>query len=239
MNADEVRPTPAARSDPWSDLALTLPVFVAYHLGVVFLPVRNAADLVTRELTKLANDNLLQYAGLTFAIGAVFVGVLVVLGRKSELHWQRFFWIAAEGVLYAFAMQLVASFVVGKLSLAAAAPLEESGLFGAVVLSLGAGFYEEIAFRVVLFGLGAQVIRLFAEPIPASQARLISIGWAVVSAAAFSAWHYVGALGDAFELRSFVFRWVCGRGFTVIYVFRGFAPAVWTHLIYDIRVLAF
>ena len=40
----------AQPSDAWSDLALTLPLFVAYHLGVVFLPVRNAADIVTREL---------------------------------------------------------------------------------------------------------------------------------------------------------------------------------------------
>ncbi|HEY3500212.1 MAG TPA: CPBP family intramembrane glutamic endopeptidase [Polyangiaceae bacterium] len=243
MSADEVRPesTPLARSDPWSDLALTLPVFVAYHLGVVFLPVRNAADLVTRELTRLANDNLLHYAALTFAIGALFVGVLVVLGRKSELRWQRFFWIAIEGVLYALAMRLVAGYVVGKLRLAGPGEveLEAPGLLAAVVLSLGAGFYEEIAFRVVLFDLGARVIRLFAEPIPIAQARLITFGWAVISALAFSAWHYVGPLGDPFELRSFVFRWVCGLVFTVIYVFRGFAPAVWTHLVYDIWVLAF
>ena len=242
MVADEVRPESEAlaKSDPWSDLALTLPVFVAYHLGVVFLPVRNAADLVTHELTRLANDNLLHYAALTFGIGAVFVGVLVMLGRKSELHWQRFFWIALEGVIYAFAMRLAASYVVGKLRLAGGeGGLEAPGTLGSIVLSLGAGFYEEIAFRVVLFGLGAQVIRLFAEPIPAAHARLISFGWAIVSAAAFSAWHYVGPLGDPFELRSFVFRWVCGLVFTIIYVFRGFAPAVWTHLIYDVWVLAF
>jgi hypothetical protein len=242
MAADEVRPDsgPTARSDPWSDLALTLPVFVAYHLGVVFLPVRNAADLVTRELTRLASDNLLHYAGLTFAIGAVFVGVLIVLGRTRELEWQRFFWIAAEGILYAFAMRLTASYVVGKLSLSGsgAAP-EAPGPFAGIILSMGAGFYEEIAFRVVLFGLGARVIRLFAEPIPESSARLISFGWAIVCALAFSGWHYLGALGDPFELRSFVFRFVCGLAFTVIYVFRGFAPVVWTHFLYDVWVLVF
>ena len=30
-------------SDAWSDLVLTLPIFILYHLGVVLLPVRNAA----------------------------------------------------------------------------------------------------------------------------------------------------------------------------------------------------
>jgi hypothetical protein len=54
----------------------------------------------------------------------------------------------------------------------------------------------------------------------------------------FSGWHYVGALGDTFDAKSFVFRWVCGMVFTAIYAFRGFAPAVWTHTIYDVWVMA-
>ena len=60
-----------------------------------------------------------------------------------------------------------------------------------------------------------------------------------VTSFAFSAWHYVGDLGEPFELRSFVFRAVCGLLFSVIYAFRGFAPAVWTHTIYDVWVLVF
>jgi hypothetical protein len=241
MNEAQPNPEAAPRSDAWSDLALTLPLFVAYHLGVVFLPVQNAADIVTRELVTLAENNLMAYGGLTLAIGIVFVAVLSVLGRHQELRWQRFFWIASEGILYAVAMRLVAGYVVGKLKLAGAGVpavvSEPPGVFGGLVLSIGAGFYEEIAFRVLLFGLGAQVLRLFAEPIPVVQARLLTLGWAVVAAGLFSGWHYLGALGDPFELKSFVFRWVCGLVFTVIYAFRGFAPVVWTHVIYDVWVL--
>lgn len=235
----------AAKSDAWSDLALTLPIFVIYHLGVVFLPVRNAADLVTRELVLLASNHLAAYAGLTLAIGITFVGVLAVFGRHQELRWQRFLLVASEGVLYAFAVRLLASYVVGKLRLQggmiAEVPLPPTigDRIAGGVLSLGAGFYEEIAFRVLLFGVGAYLLRIFAEPIPVMTARLLTIGWAIVAAAAFSGWHYVGSMGDPFELRSFVFRWVCGLVFTVIYAFRGFAPAVWTHAIYDVWVLSF
>jgi len=223
-------------SDAWSDLALTLPLFVAYHLGVVFLPVRNAADLVTRELVKLANDNLAAYAGLTLALGLTFVGVLALFGRREELRVSRFALILAEGIAYAVAMRLIAGTVVGSLPLAAAT--EAGGRFGAIILSIGAGFYEEIAFRVALFGLGARILRLFAEPISVGRGRLITFGWALVAAALFSGWHYLGALGEAFELRSFLFRWICGLVFTVIYAFRGFAPVVWTHVVYDVWVLA-
>jgi hypothetical protein len=247
-------------------LALTLPLFVVYHLGVVWLDVQNAADVVTRELKALASSSLPAYSGLTLAIGAVFAGVLLVLGRGHTLRWQRFALVALEGVLYAVAMRLVASYVVGRVPLGAAvqpveslgsmaasgvggAPVppalfvpstepESLGFMTAVVLSLGAGLYEEIAFRVGLYGLGRKVLlAMMPEALP-GQRLLASLGWATLSAAVFSGWHYVGQFGDPFELRSFVFRWVCGLVFTLIYVFRGFAPVVWTHALYDIWVMA-
>ena len=221
-------------SGPWADLALTLPVFVGYHLGVITLPIRNAADVVTRELVTLANNNMLAYSGLTLAIGAVFVGILVVLGRGHTLHWENFALVIVEGIVYAVAMRLAAGWIVGRMFLAAGVESRFAGL----VMSLGAGFYEEVAFRVILFGLGAKLLTLlFPMAVPFKQ-KLITIGWAVVAAVIFSGWHYVGALGDAFDAKSFVFRAVCGLVFTVIYVFRGFAPAVWTHALYDIWVLA-
>jgi membrane protease YdiL (CAAX protease family) len=75
--------------------------------------------------------------------------------------------------------------------------------------------------------------------LPRFKRFLVAVTWALVSSVAFSAWHYVGDLGDPFELRSFVFRAVCGLVFTAIYSFRGFAPAVWTHTIYDAWVMIF
>jgi hypothetical protein len=223
-------------SGPLDDLALTLPIFVGYHLGVVFLPIRNAADLLTHELVALANYNLAAYAGLTLVIGLSFATVLLVLGKDDSLSVQRFGLVALEGVLYAVAMRVAAAYVVGRLHLAAAAELTSAPLTG-VVMSLGAGFYEELVFRVGLFGLGRRlVLPLFGMMI--GPLRVVGlIGWAIATAAVFSGWHYVGEFGDAFELRSFVFRWVCGVIFVVIYAFRGFAPAVWTHTLYDIWVL--
>ena len=222
-------------SGPWADLALTLPVFVAYHLGVVFLPVRNAADVVTRELTHMADNNLLAYAGLTIGIGAAFVGILMTLGRAHTLRASRFVFVGIEGVLYAIAMRLAGQYVVTKLALMTGAPTE--GVFSSLVMSLGAGFYEEIAFRVILFGLGLRLLVGLTGALSPFKRALVAIGWAVTTALVFSAWHYVGDLGEPFELRGFVFRSVCGLAFTAIYGFRGFAPAVWTHVLYDAWVL--
>lgn len=230
-SAGEDAPEIVRPSDAWSDLVLTMPVFVGYHLGVIFLPVRNAMDVVTRELVALADHDLLAYGGLTLAIGGTYAIVLVLAGRGHALQWHRFAAMAAEGILYAVAMRLVANYVVGRVFLVGGIP---QGAFAGLVMSLGAGFYEELAFRVVLFGAGLKAIGAFYPLGSALRKLVVPIGWALVTSAVFSGWHYVGALGDPFDARSFVFRWVCGVVFVAIYALRGFAPVVWTHMVYDV-----
>jgi hypothetical protein len=224
------------RSDRWTDLALTLPIFVVYHLGVVFLPVRNAADPVTSRLHALSRHSLPLYAALTLAVGVAFVAVLWSAGRKEALDPWRFARVALEGAIYACLMRLAGGWVVGSLRLLPGAG--EEGIFGSVVMSLGAGFYEEVAFRVILFGAGAAVLRKVLG-VQGIGAFLVTAACGIAEAVAFSAWHYTGALGDEVKASSFVFRAVCGLVLTVIFALRGFAPAVWTHALYDVWVMVF
>src|SRR4051812_40575849 len=120
----------AKKSDAWTDLALTLPIFVLYHLGVVFLPIRNAADPVTAELRALANQSMLLYAGITLAVGGAFVLVCLAIGDRRALDKRRFLFIALEGTLYAVLMRVAGTYAVGHLRLG---PPGELGLFGSVV----------------------------------------------------------------------------------------------------------
>ena len=220
----------SSKSNAWTDLALTLPIFLGYHLGVVLLEVRNAADLVTSQLIALAHRHIAVYWGITLAIGAAMVVVLYVLGRGKSFEQKRFAFVAVEGVLYAVVMRLAAGYAVGSL------PLAGGGNTGAgIIMALGAGFYEEIAFRVVLFGMGAMAIRFF---VPLAFKWIFILGWALVAALVFAGWHHIGTLGESFDLKVFVFRTVCGLVLTAIYAFRGFAPAVWTHALYDVWALA-
>jgi Type II CAAX prenyl endopeptidase Rce1-like len=227
-----------------TELVLTLPVFLAYQLGVVFLGVRNATDLVTSRLLAIVHGDLLAYMGLTGGIGLATVAFFAVIGRGQALRPAKLAQIVLEGAAYAGAMSLGTSWVVGKL-FAGVRPRLEAGPLPGLVMSLGAGFYEELAFRVVLFGLGAKLLAwLFAKPrvgAPGAAQGLAVVGltcaWALASAAVFSGMHYVGALGDAFDIRSFVARAVLGLALTLVYSARGFAAAVWTHALYDISVL--
>lgn len=233
----EQRPEPlsllgALRSNAMSDLALTMPIFVAYHLGVVTMNVRNAADFFTQKLIGVAERNILVYWAITVGLGAALVLFVLLFGEHKAFDKKRFFLVAIEGVLYAFLMRTAAAYAVGALPLAGADAV--GGSWNGVVMSLGAGFYEEIAFRVVLFGGGLLALSLFFGGV--SKLLLGSI-WAALCAVSFAGWHHVGPLGEPWNLHSFVFRSVCGFAFTGIFVLRGFAPAVWTHSLYDIWVL--
>jgi hypothetical protein len=238
--ADRLREKPGAKVD----LALTLPIFVAYHVGVVFLTSKNATDIVTRPLMLLAEGNRAIYVGITVAIGLAFAAIFALSGRGEAFRPSKFVQIALEGALYATLMQFVAAYVTGRLF---AGNIKTLDPFTGVVMSLGAGFYEEIAFRVALFGVGARLVAwlFLAErppllgPRPPGSFRYfaLSAAWSLAAALLFSSVHYIGAYGDDFQLDSFVFRAVLGLVLTLIYVLRGFAAAVWSHAIYDIWVL--
>ena len=119
---------------------------------------------------------------------------------------------------------------------AAATALAASDVEGsarAVVLSIGAGVNEEIVFRLLLLGL---LQYIFADFIGMADRPAIAIS-IVLSALLFSGAHYVGAHGDKLELVSFVYRALAGVIFALIYRYRSFAVAVYTHAIYDIIVL--
>ena len=242
-----MKPPPANLSDKpgaWVDLALTLPIFLGYHLGVVFLKVKNASDLVTGPLLALTNGQRANYLGLTLAVWVLFAGIFALLGRGHAFRASKFVQIALEGIVYAIAMRFGADYVVGRLSIG---PLPGADPATGIVMSMGAGFFEELAFRVVLFGLGAKalvwlVVREKMNLVDRSarltlKAFLIIGFWGLCAASIFSGVHYVGPYGDKLELGSFMFRMILGLALTLIFATRGFAAAVWAHALYDVWVL--
>jgi hypothetical protein len=59
----------------------------------------------------------------------------------------------------------------------------------------------------------------------------------VVSAVLFSAVHHIPPYGDPFAVGVFLFRVLAGICFGLLFWFRGFAVAVYTHALYDLYVL--
>jgi hypothetical protein len=236
-----------SKPSAWEELALTLPIFLLYHGGVVFLGIQNATDFLTRAMMLAAEGSTGRYLGITALLGAIFVGIFLVLGRGNSFRSGKFVQIALEGAVYAFVGRFLAAYVVGRI-FAASGLVAEQGRVAGFIMSLGAGFYEEIAFRILLFGLGVKFLLWFwqGQRITligsgsfrfAPRSIFFVIAWGLVSCVVFSGMHYVGELSDPFQLKSFLFRLVLGLFFTLVYMTRGFAAAVWTHALYDVWVL--
>ncbi|MFW5968236.1 MAG: type II CAAX prenyl endopeptidase Rce1 family protein, partial [Persicimonas sp.] len=149
-----------------------------------------------------------------------------VIGESTVYAF--FFGGAVIGMMSMFGLE-------GLLEMASGAGGHDYGTFDSFVLSIGAGLYEEIVFRLFLMGglfwLGAKQFKW-----PTWVAALVAV---VVSSLLFSGVHYIGSLGDSFELGSFMFRFFAGILLAVIFYLRGFAVAVYTHAIYDIIVMVF
>ena len=237
------RERPSARErittphDPLTSLVLTIPVFVVYHLGILFMDLRNGADLVTGLALRVLDYGVEAYVALTLGVAVGIAAVAWALrGAGATLRASTLVPILVESCVWALVAMIGVGWATQELfANAALAPLQLGpralGPLEKLVMACGAGFHEELLFRVVLFGGIAWVMRRFW--IPAIVAVPVA---AVVSSLAFSAVHYVGALGDSFTLVSFTFRALMGLFLAFLFKARGFAVAVYTHVIYDLLV---
>ena len=102
-----------------------------------------------------------------------------------------------------------------------------------IVMSVGAGFWEETTFRL---GLLTGIVGLCERGIGMRRILAILVGF-VLSSLVFSAVHHIPPYGDPLLLGVFTFRFMAGICFGLLFWFRGFAVAAYTHALYDVYVL--
>jgi len=229
---------------PRYSLTFALPLLVAYEVlafslsGEEVAGVRNGADVLLKSL----------FLALGGRSGLIVFGALLVGGgawivwkdyrRSRSLDPRVFGLMAAESVVYALAFGMVTGGLTGLL-LPGLATVAADLRFGSVatwslptqlMISLGAGIYEELLFRVMLVSALAWLARNgFGWSNRASGVFAV-----VAGALIFSAFHYIGPYGDRLELGSFTFRAVAGLLFSGLYLLRGFGVTAWTHALYDV-----
>lgn len=233
----------AARASYWSvtraprhSLLFAAPLLLLYEVLAFFLSgaavggVRNGADY----LLKAAFLVLGGHTGLAI-FGAALVGTAGWLvwrdyRKTRDLRPKLFIPMFGESVLYA----LLFGGVTARLTAALLQPLAigqgEFSIATQLMISLGAGLYEELLFRVLLVGA---LFALFTKRAAWPRWLAGSVA-ALIGAVIFSAFHYVGPYGDPWELGSFTFRAIAGVLFSGLYLTRGFGIAAWTHALYDV-----
>ena len=192
--------------------------------------IRNAADVWIRTFL-MAFD--LQAQHITFVLIGISLALIPIAksrARGIKLKANYFALMFAECLTFSLVLGVVLQSILRLGGLSSGGP--GSGLMQNLALSVGAGLFEEIIFRVILLNL------LFLLLSPLLRKKVVAASVSVLLASfLFSLSHYVGTMADTWQLYSFMFRWVAGLLFTVLYFVRGFAITAYTHALYDIWVL--
>jgi len=222
---------------------IVAPLFIGYEL-LIFI-----SQPTTEQIVRIAVDvwlkNLFSYIGintLSFLLILLILAGIFILYRERErfaqLKTKYLAFILVESCLYAMLVAFLASFfttIISGLN-AFQSGLDELSYLQKFSLSLGAGLYEEIFYRVILYTVFYKLATRFM--------KFQQYNWLInniiaitLSSLLFSIAHYTGELGDIFTVSSFTFRFIFSVLLTVIYINRGFGVTAWTHAIYDLIVI--
>ena len=132
-----------------------------------------------------------------------------------------------EALLFALLLGPLVSFVVHTFGLR---PVADGPLPQQLLLSIGAGIYEEIVFRFLLLaGLFAFLCR--AARCDRTLAFVIAL---LFSASLFALYHHLGPGAMPLAWSPVLFRFLAGILLGVVFALRGLALCVYLHAFYDI-----
>lgn len=241
-----------ARSrQPLQALWFLLPLIVGYELAMMTLFEAGSRDIVARYMLKGIADWLGLGAAVKYLPGPLIVGGLLGMHFAQKHRWQREAWrfdvklygtMWVESALWALPLLLLASLIfraggdAGTEAPAASAVLqamqgatEELSLPDEILLSVGAGIYEELLFR--LFGVALiHTIAVDLLALPDYVGEIAAVG---VTAVLFAAYHFT--VRD-YSHRFAVFYTVAGIYLGTLYIYRGFGIVAASHAIYDVMV---
>jgi len=221
---------------PRYSLSFAFPLLATYEALAFLLSrlemvrVRNGADVLLKQLFVGFGG---RYGLAVFGLVLVGGGVVLIwrdIRRSGGIRPRYFLLMAAESIAYGMIFGLVAGTLTGLLLPRLALAPATLGFPAQVMVSLGAGIYEELVFRVLLV---SGLVLIARKGIGRSR-KSASLFAVIVGALIFSAFHYVGAYGEPFALGSFTFRVIAGLLFSGLYVLRGFGITAWTHALYDV-----
>ncbi len=239
-------------SAPLTCLFFTLPLFIVYHAGLWWL--HTFAGLKWANAVDIAIANALGRLGMA---GPLLSFILVIISflamhAMTGKAWRRppfhtWLLMLVESLVMALPVFMLSQMVVKlidylPLSIQDGADIAAPVSWRAsLVLSCGAGVYEEFFFRVLVMG----ALTLLFGRVFGMKGRLKYILAAVLQALLFSASHHLPGgleqITNMFEAREalpvFAFRTAAGIYFACLYIERGFGIAAGAHAGYDLMVV--
>lgn len=238
MNFEQPAPQPRqwtywqASRTPVYGLIAILPLFLIYE-GLL---------LLTGSQIKISSDvwlvSLIPFLGeanlwVVKALAVAALGLLFIWQKaRPPIKGVYFGGILVESLIYSMVLGSAINLIMNSLPFLFAA--QPGNTLNNLMLSAGAGLYEELLFRVLIFGGLTALLNMWKKQPVANM-----IIAAIISSLWFSAIHHMGAFGDPWDLRVFSFRTIAGLIFAGLYISRGFGIAALTHALYDVWILVF
>ncbi len=218
---------------PLASLVFIAPILVVYEAGVLLFgagQVRNGADVWLRQLLDVIGFG--QY----FLLPSLTVCALLAWHYLTRRPWRLsrglMLGMTAECVALAIGLRLILH-VQGILCSQWSAPatLSIGTSVARAIGFLGAGIYEELLFRLLLLGPMIWGLRRLGVKPGLSCATSV-----IATSLFFAIAHHIGPGGYPFVWFDFVFRFLAGVFFSILFLFRGFGIAAGAHAGYDILV---
>jgi membrane protease YdiL (CAAX protease family) len=212
---------------PLASLVFLAPLLIAYEVGVLLLGVQNGADAFMRWL--LGSMGFGQHFLLPILMVCILLGWHHIARQPWRLSGGIISGMAVECVLLGICLRVIV-FLQHVLFQVLREPTVASigGMLKNPVGFLGAGIYEELLFRLILMSLAIWAMRRAGAGPWAS--TIVAI---LLNSILFAAAHYVGG-GEVFRWFDFLFRFLAGVFFSLLFLFRGFGIAAGSHAAYDI-----
>ncbi len=215
---------------PLAGLLFLLPWMIFYELGRRFYPAQTS-DIIAFRLMQ-------QFFSLFGAYGRALpalavVGILLAwhIARNDawRMRWGTYALMFGECLALGMPVMLLSLLCKHYVPMSASAAVHDTA--PRIILSLGAGIYEELVFRLIGFTLLSLILADLLN-LPRKWALVLTV---LIPAILFSLYHYLGEEDPA--LQTFAFRMLAGVYFGLIFIYRGFGITAGSHAAYDVLLV--
>ena len=211
-------------------LAFVIPLAILYEISSLIANrsllggIRSAAEVWILNI--LWGLGFPAYIPLSLVFIAIFSIMFIINHRSGRaLRWHYLLPMFVESLLLGFIIGVFASFLMRILPMSL-------GVLNNISVSFGAGLYEELIFRVLIFTsitwllIKSGLKKIFGYTIAITLSSFI-----------FSLAHHIGPMGEPLTFYAFVYRFFSGCILCGLYISRGFGITAWAHSLYDLMVV--
>ena len=219
---------------PFYSFIITLPIFLLYELGLFlmrgteFSYIKNGADVLIEDMIATLGFDIFYISSSIFLLAFFIIAYYQKKNYDSFTIYKSYLSIMLfESFVYALLLFLL----LGNMSLYLMDISVEDIKFN-IILSLGAGIYEELIFRVFSIFILYKFISFIFKSMRHFSTQFSAL---LLSSILFSLFHFMGT--ESFSQEAFTIRFIAGILLGILYINRGFGITAITHSFYDIFVI--